>query len=475
MLRDHNVEVTYQPVGRWSEVQDINNLLAAGDAPDVCVTYDYPTIQNYANMGAVHDVSPYVDGPDGKDLFPNMWGFLGETNLHWDKNVETGAIYGIEAKLFFMGRINTFAREDWLAKLNITPPTTRQQFETMLYAFRDNAELLLGADASLMIPFSTSTDVGWRAAHLIESLIPEGISDKDYYVNGFDDRKLLMPGTKEALRILNKWYNDGLMFNDFALYREDGTVEENNIKAGYVGSFTHNWDYPYRNGDDGIHGNLKNLVGPDAAFITIEPFENNSGIHRKFLAGPVDRKVFLPISNGEPVASLLYLDWLCTLENRKFLQIGLEGITHEVEADGAIRVIGATGEYIINSQYNIDYTIIINGFDMGDESLTARSQALSYAGVDARYIELARGITIKDGRYGKNVQVPEITSEEGMGPVMSDKRDTLLDNAVVASTANFDKVFDDGLADYLSSGGQDIINERLQKWEATYGNATALP
>ena len=39
MLEKHNVEVEFIRVPRWTEVDDMNNLLAAGDAPDVCVTY----------------------------------------------------------------------------------------------------------------------------------------------------------------------------------------------------------------------------------------------------------------------------------------------------------------------------------------------------------------------------------------------------------------------------------------------------
>ena len=44
------------------------------------------------------------------------------------------------------------------------------------------------------------------------------------------------------------------------------------MKAGYVGAFMHNWDYPYRDGQEGIHANLQKLVGPEAAFIAVESF-----------------------------------------------------------------------------------------------------------------------------------------------------------------------------------------------------------
>jgi len=473
MLRDHNVEVTFVPVPRWTEVEQINNLLASGTAPDICVTYDYSTIQTYAGMGGVTDLSALVE--DNKALLPNLWTWLGDTNINWDKNPTYGSLWAIEAKLVVLNRINTFVRKDWLTKLNIPEPTSLEEFEAMLQAFRDNADTLLGADADKMIPFSISYDVGWRADHLIGSFIPETISDKDYYVSGFDDRKLTQPGTKEAIKTLNKWYNEDLVWEDFALYPSGDTTEDGLMKAGYVGAFIHNWDYPYRNAEDSIQRNLERLVGPDAGYIAIEPFKNDAGVYRKFLSGPVDRKVFFPTTNDEPVASLMYLDWLSQPENRMYLQIGEEGVTHETQADGAIKTIAAAGENIMNSPNNIDYTITCNGLDLGDPDLSVRSIAQGYAGIDASYIEKAFAISPKDGRQGKNVKVGAINAETGMGPALSAKRDTIYDQAVVASTDKFDEVFDSGLADYLSSGGQAIMDERAAAWLKTFGDVTTLP
>ena len=44
MLDKYNVEVEFVAVPRWTEVEQISNLLAANNAPDVCVTYDIATI-----------------------------------------------------------------------------------------------------------------------------------------------------------------------------------------------------------------------------------------------------------------------------------------------------------------------------------------------------------------------------------------------------------------------------------------------
>lgn len=462
MLRDHNVEVTFIPVPRWTEVEALNNLLAAGDAPDICVTYSYPTIQTYANMGGVTDIGQLVT--KNKNLLPNLWELLGDENIYWDQDPQSGSLFAIEAKLFHNKRINTFVREDWLKQLNIEEPKSMKEFEAMLESFQVNAEQLLGADASKMVPFVLSFDVGWRADHLLTSFVPNDISDEVVYTHGFDDRHFMFPGVKNGVKKLNQWYNKGYIWKDFSLYGAGDKTEDNMLKAGYAGAFIHNWDYPYRDAENGIAANLKAQVGPDAAFIAIEPFENDKGEYKKFMSPPIDRKVFFPLSNKEPLASLLYLDWISTLENRKFLQVGEEGVTHKILEDGSVQILADKGDKIMNAGGNIDYTITINGMDLGDTELNVKSIALSYPGVDKKYIEKAYEITSNNGYIPSNINVGEIMAEEGQGPALKEKRDNLLSQAIVADTAKFDSIFDKGYKDYLNSGGQAIIDERTEAY-----------
>ena len=150
-------------------------------------------------------------------------------------------------------------------------------------------------------------------------------------------------------------------------------------------------------------------------------------------------------------------------------------MTHTVNEDGAITIIAATGDAIQNSGMNIDYTITCNGLHLSSDELTSKSLAYTYAGIDPELVEAADRIAKTDTRIGVNVQAGNIEAEGGVGDVLSSKRDQIYDLAVSASVDAFDSTWDSGISDYLSSGGQAIIDERTSAWEATYGDADMLP
>ncbi|MBQ0001099.1 MAG: extracellular solute-binding protein [Clostridiales bacterium] len=473
MLEQYNVEVEFVAVPRWTEVDQINNLLAAGDAPDICLTYDYPTILQYANMGGVLDLSSYVE--DYKDQLPNLWAWLGDANINYDKDPVEGTLWAIEGKRANIRRINTFVRQDWLDALGLETPTTLEEFEAVLVAFKDNAEALLGDDADKMVPFSTSYDIGWRAANLIESFLDANMTDKEFYVNGFDDRKFTENGTKEAIRVLNKWYNDGLIWKDFPLYGSGDTTEDDMIKSGYVGAFIHTWDYPYQPGV-AITTTLHEIVGENADYVAIDCFKNNADKYAKYsYSSAGDRKIFFPTTNDEPLASLLYLDWISDPAHIEYLQLGDEGVTHTKLEDGSYAVMAAEAPAIMNSGQNIDMTITCNGLHLSDDEITVKSMANNYAGSDPEIVICAMTACLNDSIMQKAVNVGAIEAEAGVGNALSEKRDIVFDKAVVASVEEFDSVWDAGMEDYLNAGGQDIMDERLAKWEATFGDADMLP
>lgn len=467
MLEKYNVEVTFVSVGRWTETDDIANLLASHEAPDVSYTYGYNTIISYANMidaegkPGVIDLAPYLE--KYKDYTKNIVNLLGgEENLYYDKDPLTGAVWMIEGVRADTSRITTFIRKDWLDALGLKEPTTLAEFHDALVAFRDNADKLLGADAAKMIPYSISTDIGWRNDLMSVSFVKNDIDDETLFVYGYDDRHLLYPGYKEGIRELNKWYNEGLVWKDFGLYN-DSTQEDDNLKAGYVGAFMHNWDYPFRNGDDCINLNLQRNVGENAMFVPIDCFPDDSGVTKKFMGAAVgsDRKIFFPSTNKEPLASLLYVDFISSPDVIKYLQTGKEGTNYTMTDDGAYQILPATGEWVKNSGNNIDYTMTCNGLYLGEA--TDKTTALSYPGIPADIVIKANEYGKNNGRYPKHFNVGTIESETEVGTSLQEKRDELLTKAVTAPEAEFDAVYDKLMDEYMDLGGAEIIAERALK------------
>jgi putative aldouronate transport system substrate-binding protein len=365
----------------------------------------------------------------------------------------------------------TFVREDWLAKLGIAPPKTRAEFEAMLYAFRDNAATLLGEEnADKMIPMTLGQQIGWGLRDLVFSYVPEDFSDRDTYLYRKGDELFLIPETKEAYRLVNKWYNDKLIWQDFPLSTTGDTGAKDLIKAGYVGSYMQNWDTPWRDGEEGEQLNMQNQVGPEAAFIPVGTFENEAGLHRYYMGAATDRNIFFPMTNEEPVASLLYLNWITDIDNSVYLQVGDDGVNHTAMPDGSVQMIQATGADIMNSVNNIDYTMTINGLRLPTEEALVASIGYNYPGIDPKYVAMGFDQSYLDIKHAKNLNCGPIAAEVGIETALNEKRDIFLVNAVVAAPDQFDAVYDAGMADYMSSGGQAILDERIAAWSATYGD-----
>ena len=65
-------------------------------------------------------------------------------------------------------------------------------------------------------------------------------------------------------------------------------------------------------------------------------------------------------------------------------------------------------------------------------------------------------------------------SNGGTG-TMADQPMTYDVQAVVCKPDQFDSVWDENMADYMTSGGQEIHDERDEAWVKTYGDVSSLP
>ena len=455
--KDLGINVTFKPVGRWSEPQDIVNLMASGSAPDLCYTYQIGMLNTFRDLGGMLDLAPFIDKelPDLKKLLGPDPALSGKDFIR--RQTETrkdiaGKIFSIPSARVALAQRNIFIRKDWLDKLGIAVPTTLDQFYAALTAFRTRATELPGnLTQARVVPFFQGSDVRWGLGDFMMNGVVKNISDKDRWINSVAERYLSMNGYKEGVRLMNKWYNERLIYQDFPLLTvaDDGN---NILKSGVAGAFCGNWDLPYRT-DYKINEELaKNVSG--ASFIPVE-----IGLSNKSMMDKTGLYMFIPSYSKNQLEALRYLNWLAKPEIYKFLQNGTEGVNHKIENGIPVRISRPAGDpWFMNSSDNIDMTMPMNGIQLGDNDLNTRVLAVTYPGTPPQTITQAYNFSVKNARAAVVRQVT--TSVNEYTQTLQDKADALLAQAIRATPAQFDSVWDTGYRDWIASGAQKVLDER---------------
>jgi putative aldouronate transport system substrate-binding protein len=259
-----------------------------------------------------------------------------------------------------------------------------------------------------------------------------------------------MDGYRRGIQEMNRWYNDGLIFRDFPLMN---TADDfyNLIKSGVVGAICQNWDFPYRP-DINILVDLRKNV-PDAELVPINVTDNKEVMDKPGL------RIFIPSFSPNKDAALKYLNWLAKEENYRFLQLGQEGVNHQM-VNGIPRSIATPPQHpwIQNSPQNIDLTMPMNGIELGDDTRNGMALGLGYGNIPPSVISNAYVIAIRGARgpavWQATTRINQYAND------LREKADDLIALAITARPQDFNRVWDNGIRDWLRSGGQEMLNER---------------
>jgi putative aldouronate transport system substrate-binding protein len=200
---------------------------------------------------------------------------------------------------------------------------------------------------------------------------------------------------------------------------------------------------------------------PGAELVPIDAIQSIDGLTHKRGSPPTSLLWFIPKSAKNPEAAIRYANWLSRFENYNFLQIGHEGVNHEI-VNGVPKILPATGQWIQNSAGNGDYAFNLNGYDLGDPDLNVMALANSYRWPPEM---IAEAYKISSTNAIPDPYLPvTLLAATPVQQTLTDKATVLFTQAVRAKPENFDLVWDNGVKDWLSSGAQAIIDERREKY-----------
>ncbi len=353
-------------------------------------------------------------------------------------------------------RIATWIRQDWLDMLKLPVPTTTTEFYNVMKAFKEKNPARVGK----VVPLALTQDVAWTANFILESFITDK-SEYSRYLSG-DNMRLLAPGYKDGVRFLNKMYNEGLIGAEFPLDR-DGSLLNSDFAKGYVGSYLNNYDIPLRSAGTGYIPKMKEKI-PGFNFQPIDPFKDKDGITTKQVYDQAGLRIIIPKTSEKRVnEAMQYLNWMANKDVIFFLQYGEEGVGH-IMKNGLPIYQSVTGEKFFNSVNNIDYTVIVNGIQAGDQERNLKVNSLAYGGVEDLFIK-AYKVSTTNSYVAPVLSVP-VEADAKFGNTLKEKGFEVYAKTITAKPAEFDAVWNRMLNEFMRAGGQEVLDQRRAAWKA---------
>lgn len=122
----YNIKVEYVAIGRSTEVEDMMQLIAAGNAPDIIFHYDMPQAVNYYDEGAIQP----VDTNEIAYYAPNYYEKMADTISKYGTLNGENAFFFAERDAIYYNWI-TLIRQDWLDQVGAKMPTKLEELDAV--------------------------------------------------------------------------------------------------------------------------------------------------------------------------------------------------------------------------------------------------------------------------------------------------------------------------------------------------------
>lgn len=459
--KKYNVNVQFVAVPRSQEVDKLNVLMAANQAPDLCFTYDAGVVYNYVSQGGLTQLDSYLS-KYGQTLTK----YLGKDVLKYGEF--NSKQYSIPGKRTMLMNSNTFVRKDWLDKLGMKVPTTRDEFYDMLVAFRDkNPGNISGGCIPMVLANGSSSNVG--TANLPDSFFTD-FSEGTIAKATTGSAGLMgwaMPGYKDYMQFMNKLYNEKLISPDFAI---DKTASQANADAssGKAGVIAANWDYIYRT-TPGIYSALKKNVS-SAEFVAVDAFKNTTnGKYMKMEYAENAAYMIIPKASKHAKEVVEYLNWMSDSKVTLAIQNGEEGVDYKMVNGVPTPTVPTTytGDKFMGAACNGDYDMVHNGPETGNTANNLTAISYSYPGFESE-AKAAAKIALNDAYTAFAFTIPN-TAYAKYSQTLTDKGLQMTAKLITCKESDFSSLYDSQLKEYMAAGAQAVIDENIKNYKTQTG------
>lgn len=448
----YNINVEFVGIARSSQVNDYMQLLASGKAPDIIFHYDMPQMLAYYGEEAMQP----LDFDEIAFYAPNYWEKMS------DVIEEYGNVDG-QPYFFFADRPDTgynlmyVIRQDWLDAVNMEVPTTLEEMNEVLVAWKEAG---LGNGGGRLISNSFIYDYPFRN---FEMSAEEHALYSDLAVAAFT-----WEPTHRYLKNMNYQYNNGLIDTEFYLNTDDQSVQ-----ADFVAGNSGIYGFYSSSNSPVIESLLANDPNAKLSYLPISAFapEDCKPQSRAYWPFGMIMGINQDCTPEERAAVWMYLEWLSVPENLFKFQNGVEGENYTLDEQGlAVPVANYNGESKLSQNNNKDYwCLITESASYETEELTYQANLRSFAIPGYEYL-------VEDSYKDYQATAEYRTADPLFNVVLESLAEYKADlterwkelyvECVMAPEEEFEEVYEKACQDYLDSGYQQILDEKQAAIEA---------
>ncbi|ANE45911.1 hypothetical protein SY83_05960 [Paenibacillus swuensis] len=204
-----NVKFTNIRLERGNYSEQLNIKLSGGEIPDVLWLDNPEQVEMFTKQGVLAELSEQ----DIRQALPDYAKSIDEVDPSlWKYALVDGKSYALPiywplGSLPFLPAYNG----DWLKKIGYTePPKTLEEFEDVIHKFRNNDPDGNGVKDTYGYSSFGVEQRSFNAVFGAFQTIPGWMVQDNIIVNG-----LISDASREALKVLNRWYKEGLLDPEF--------------------------------------------------------------------------------------------------------------------------------------------------------------------------------------------------------------------------------------------------------------------
>lgn len=447
-----NLNVEFVSVPRSGSDDKLNIMMSGGNAPDIVFTYDQNLFTNYATNGGLADLTKaYAENGAQIQEISGEIQSMGQLD---------GKQYAIMKQREASGsRHMAYIRKDWLDRLGMEVPSTKEELFKCLYAFLEQNPG--GVDKVVPWAMGGSTDTARFYLNFVGSYV-DVLNEKDAFVYGGADGEYIVfaPGAADGIRKMNELYHDGIISKDFVT---DTTIDlyQQDVTSGSAGFLL----------GDRTNPTFTNIPVLQAAvegaeLIPVNCFDLPDGSYRNPAEPLYGMFVMVPkTSEDKADAVIKYLNWMVNPDVAENLSFTPE---HRRTEEGI--PIWPTEEELKAGSYpgnGPDYNIMNDRYEYwSSKDGVVASQVAANEWESKEYAENFYDLIYVEGHFVFPTYPAVIESESNYGANVKKMAIEYVYKLICCDPASFDAVWQEEYGKLVSAGLEKILDERAAWYDA---------